>query len=92
MPLNSITADSWASRDKNFSLEPALIVGEGAFHTSKPLFGSISDSSPDRWGRTLMNRMEARRAKLENNKARNLKESDYLLMVDDRTRQRYSFN
>jgi serine/threonine-protein kinase HipA len=34
-----------------------------------------------------MNRMEARRAKLENNKARNLKESDDFLIVDDRARQ-----
>jgi serine/threonine-protein kinase HipA len=80
-------AREWQSTPVCFPLEPALIGGEGAFHTSNPLFGSISDSSPDRWGRTLMNRMEARRAKLENNKARNLKESDYLLMVDDRTRQ-----
>ncbi len=34
-----------------------------------------------------MNRMEIRKAKIENRRARRLKESDYLLMVDDRTRQ-----
>lgn len=77
----------WKSRPDCFPLDPALIVGEGRYHTGKSLFGSISDSAPDRWGRTLMNRMETRRAALENRTARRLKESDYLLMVDDRTRQ-----
>ena len=77
----------WKSFSDCFPLDPALIVGEGRYHTGKSLFGSISDSAPDRWGRTLMNRMEARKAALENWSARRLKESDYLLMVDDRTRQ-----
>ena len=80
-------ASGWKSTPVCFPLEPALIVGEGTFHTGKALFGSISDSAPDRWGRTLMNRMETRNAKIENRRARRLKESDYLLMVDDRTRQ-----
>ena len=56
-------SSGWKSNPVSFPLEPALMVTEGAFHTGKSLFGSISDSSPDRWGRTLMNRMEARNAK-----------------------------
>ena len=77
----------WRSSNISFPLEPALLLGEGSYHTGKTLFGSIGDSAPDRWGCTLMNRLEARRAKKENRKARRLKSSDYLLMVDDRTRQ-----
>ncbi|MCD4719481.1 MAG: HipA domain-containing protein [Desulfobacula sp.] len=80
-------SSGWKSSPVCFSLEPALIVDEGKFHIGKSLFGSISDSAPDRWGRSLMNRMETRKAKIENRRARRLKESDYLLMVDDRTRQ-----
>ncbi|MEA1968255.1 MAG: HipA domain-containing protein [Thermodesulfobacteriota bacterium] len=80
-------SSQWRSSLVCFPLEPALILGAGAYHTDKALFGSIGDSAPDRWGRTLMNRLEARRAILENRAARMLKESDYLLMVDDRTRQ-----
>jgi serine/threonine-protein kinase HipA len=29
------------------------------------MFGAIGDSAPDRWGRTLMRRMERRRAERE---------------------------
>jgi len=77
----------WRSLPSAFSLEPALSLGAGKFHTDKALFGSVGDSAPDRWGRMLMNRFEAREAHRKNRKARRLKESDYLLMVDDRTRQ-----
>ena len=43
---------SWLKRPDRFALEPALELGEGAFHTrsDKPLFGAIGDSAPDRWG------------------------------------------
>ncbi|MDA3791649.1 MAG: HipA domain-containing protein [Desulfobacula sp.] len=77
----------WQSSPACFSLEPALVVGEGKYHTNKTLFGSIGDSAPDRWGRTLMDRLEAGKARQEDRKARRLTASDYLLMVDDRTRQ-----
>lgn len=50
------------------------------------VFGFISDASPDRWGRTLMQRYEK-----ENHEpgtaARTLLDSDYLLRVYDRGRQ-----
>lgn len=80
-------ARSWKDSHLSFSLEPALSLGEGRFHTDKALFGSLGDSAPDRWGRMLMNRLEAREAVQEGRKARRLQESDYLLLVDDRTRQ-----
>ena len=55
---------SWLTRPDRFSLEPALKLGPGPFHTvaEQPLFGAIGDSAPDRWGRVLMRRAERRRA------------------------------
>jgi serine/threonine-protein kinase HipA len=79
---------SWLAHPERFSLEPALKLGPGPFHTpsDKPLFGAIGDSAPDRWGRVLMRRAERRRAEREGQTARTLRESDYLLMVDDEAR------
>src|SRR5690606_3586172 len=72
-----------------FSLEPALLLGPGPFHTpaNKPLFGAIGDSAPDRWGRVLMRRAERRRAEKAGETPRTLREIDYLLMVNDEARQ-----
>lgn len=78
---------SWLTSPQRYSLEPALSLGEGRFYTPRSLFGSLGDSAPDRWGRTLMKRAEARRAKAENAKPRTLHEVDYLLRVHDETRQ-----
>jgi serine/threonine-protein kinase HipA len=51
------------------------------------MFGAIGDSAPDRWGRTLMRRMERRHAEREKQTPRTLQEIDYLLLVDDEARQ-----
>ena len=79
----------WLAHPERFSLEPALKLGPGPFHTSsdKPLFGAIGDSAPDRWGRVLMRRAERRRAEREGTVPRTLREIDYLLMVDDEARE-----
>ena len=52
--------DRWLAHADRFSLEPALKLGPGPFHTvsDQPLFGGIGDSAPDRWGRVLMRRAE----------------------------------
>jgi len=80
---------AWLGNPARFSLEPALQVGPGAFHTpaDTPMFGAIGDSAPDRWGRALMRRMERRRAEREGGAPRTLQEIDYLLLVDDEARQ-----
>lgn len=80
---------SWLARSDKFALEPALALGEGTFHTGndKPLFAAIGDSAPDRWGRVLMRRAERRRAQALGETPRTLWEVDYLLMVDDESRQ-----
>jgi serine/threonine-protein kinase HipA len=79
----------WLTHSERCSLEPALKLGPGPFHTpsDKPLFGAIGDSAPDRWGRVLMRRAERRRAEREGGAPRTLREIDYLLMVDDEARQ-----
>jgi serine/threonine-protein kinase HipA len=81
--------EGWLRAANRFSLEPALSLGPGSFHTrqGKALFGAIGDSAPDRWGRMLMGRAERRAAKREKRTARTLREIDYLLMVDDEVRQ-----
>src|SRR5213594_3983564 len=57
----------WLANPERFSLEPALKLGPGPFHTpsEKPLFGAIGDSAPDRWGRVLMRRAVRRWAEHE---------------------------
>ena len=79
----------WLAHAERFSLEPALKLGPGPFHTpsDKPLFGAIGDSAPDRWGRVLMRRAERRRAEREGRTPRTVREIDYLLLVDDEARQ-----
>jgi serine/threonine-protein kinase HipA len=80
---------AWLENRSRFSLEPALTVGPGPFHTpaGKALFGAIGDSAPDRWGRMLMRRAERLRAAAEQRAPRSLMEIDYLLMVTDELRQ-----
>ena len=80
---------SWLTFADRFSLEPALKLVPGPYHTGadKPLFGAIGDSAPDRWGRLLMRRAERRRAQSLGETPRTLREINCLLMVDDEARQ-----
>jgi serine/threonine-protein kinase HipA len=80
---------TWLENLQRFSLEPALQVGPGPFHTpaDTPMFGAIGDSAPDRWGRTLMRRAERRRAECDGTAPSSLQEIDFLLLVDDEARQ-----
>jgi serine/threonine-protein kinase HipA len=79
----------WLASPERFALEPALQLGEGAFHTAadKAMFVALGDSAPDRWGRVLMRRAERRRAKDAGETPRTLREIDFLLGVDDEARQ-----
>ncbi|HDR14350.1 MAG TPA: type II toxin-antitoxin system HipA family toxin [Desulfobacteraceae bacterium] len=80
-------AGNWLSTPGCFPIEPSLPLGEGTYHVNRPLFGAMDDTAPDRWGRMLMERMEAKNAAREGRTAVKLGESDYLLMVDDKARQ-----
>lgn len=81
--------ESWLRHKEHFALEPALTLTAGSFHTlaDQNLFGSIGDSAPDRWGRILMRRAEAQRARGANETPKTLSEADYLLGINDEARQ-----
>lgn len=78
---------AWLANPQRYSLNPALSLGAGQFYTARRLFGALGDSAPDRWGRTLMKRAEARKVESEGARPRTLYEVDYLLRVNDETRQ-----
>jgi serine/threonine-protein kinase HipA len=78
---------SWLINPLRFSLEPALALYEGKFHTKKSLFGSIGDSAPDRCWRILTQRFEAEKNRVRNQKSHQLNEIDYLMLVNDKLRQ-----
>ncbi len=80
-------AESWLDAPDRFALEPALAVTPGPHHTPNKLFGAISDSAPDRWGRTLLRRRELLAAEREERTPRTLRELDFLLGVTDEMRQ-----
>jgi serine/threonine-protein kinase HipA len=68
-----------------YAVDPELPLRIGASHTrlGQALFGALTDSAPDRWGRTLIARSEARAAREEGRTARSLGEIDLLLGVRD---------
>jgi len=75
----------WLQREDAQSLDPSLLLFTGPQYPAaeKPNFGLFLDSSPDRWGRVLMDRREAQASRTEGRPRRPLRESDYLLGVYD---------
>ncbi len=63
-----------------------LYAGPQYINDGKPNFGLFLDSSPDRWGRTLMDRREAILSRQTQQPKKRLLESDFLLGVSDETR------
>lgn len=80
-------SQEWIDRSEAFSIDPALnlIAGEQRRRTGG-LHGTFDDAAPDRWGRRLLERREAQRARSEQRRARALDEWDFLIGVSDRTR------
>ena len=58
----------------------------GRQYSEKEIFGCFSDSLPDRWGRTLIERRELIAAQEEQRVPRNLSSFDYLIGIDDMSR------
>ena len=76
-----------SSANLRVSLDPELGTFSGRQYPSgKNIFGLFADSSPDRWGRVLMNKRERIKADKESRKPAKLFDSDYLLGVYDETR------
>jgi serine/threonine-protein kinase HipA len=76
---------AWLKSPQAQVLDPALMLFSGPQYArdGHNNFGLFLDSSPDRWGRVLMQRREAQQARSEERAARPLLESDYLLGVFD---------
>lgn len=79
----------WLRSPRKFALEPALSLSTGPYQTGdgRRIFAAIGDSAPDSWGRFLMRRATRKRVMREGRTPRTLFERDYLLMVNDETRQ-----
>lgn len=79
----------WLQDARAFALDPDLSLDEHPFFPKPELgnFGIFLDSSPDRWGQTLMKRREALQAKDEQRSPRTLYAWDFLIGVQDLTRQ-----
>ncbi|MDT0156185.1 type II toxin-antitoxin system HipA family toxin [Microbacterium sp. ARD32] len=89
----TFTYDSAYLRGRdNTPIDPGLQLFSGNQYLQR-LPGAFSDSAPDRWGRNLLARRERQLAAEEGRRARSLDEVDFLLGVNDETRQgalRYS--
>lgn len=81
--------DEYIANPRAYSLEPGLPLQTGAHQSAvgHRMFGAFGDCAPDRWGRTLVTRGEAARARAEGREPRSLGEVDYLLGVRDDLRQ-----
>jgi len=88
--LLSFTYDvQWLTRSDALTLDPDLQLYLGLQYPPsgrQGSFGVFLDSSPDRWGRMLMQRREAQRSKREGKPQKPLMDSDYLLGVHDEQR------
>lgn len=75
----------WVKKGLAQNLDPDLqyYPGPQYLNNEKANFGLFMDSSPDRWGKTLMDRREAIIAREQGRKPRKLFEEDYLLGVYD---------
>ncbi len=79
--------ESWLSGSERFAIDPGLPLFRGRqYSANQNIFGVFQDASPDRWGRTLLQRKEGILARKEGRKAKKLLESDYLLGVCDESR------
>jgi len=81
-------ARPWLERGDAFGFDPDLAFVRGPQYPAagRELFGIFLDSSPDRWGRILMQRRESLQARREGRRPRALSEWDFLLGVHDETR------
>ena len=76
----------WISAHPDIVLDPSL-SSSSAYFSSSINIPFLSDLMPDRWGRILISRHEARLAEKEGRKPRACSDLDYLLKSDDMTRK-----
>ena len=82
-------ASDWPTDVRAAFIHPGPALGEISFSSNPTQSGLaiLMDSSPDRWGRTLMRRCQALLASKDGREARRLSAWDDLIGVQDLTRQ-----
>lgn len=80
--------ENWLRHPEVFQFDPDLQLVEGRIYAPGDMenFGIFLDSSPDRWGRLLMQRRAAQRAAKNGKPPPTLTAWDYLIGVHDATR------
>lgn len=78
-------SNTWIQRHSDIHISPDLFNFSGLqfVQPEKDIFGCLSDTLPDRWGRMLMQRREQTLSKEQNRPIRKLTSFDYLLGIDD---------
>jgi serine/threonine-protein kinase HipA len=89
--------NQYLASDEAYELDPNLPLVTGTLQTpvGHALFRAFADSSPGRWGRTLIQRAERARAATANTVPRSMSEMELLLGVRDDLRQgalRFRYN
>jgi serine/threonine-protein kinase HipA len=81
--------EDYLQRADAYELDPGLPLRAGQQQTpvKQPLFGAMSDCAPDGWGRPLVRRAAAERAREARTQQRGLTELDFLLGARDDLRQ-----
>jgi serine/threonine-protein kinase HipA len=78
---------AWLKSKEQLVLDPDLQWFEGRQFSSNTLnFGIFTDSMPDTWGRTLMQRRNNLESQIDGQTVKTLRDVDYLLGVYDNTR------
>src|SRR6202023_2957308 len=82
-------AGSYLADPAAYPLDPALPLVAGTLQAParRVLFGAFADSTPDRWGRSLVIRAERARAQLAGVPPRPVSEFDLLIAMRDDLRQ-----
>lgn len=77
--------EAYLARVDAYALDPALPLMSGLQQSpaNQKIFGAFADTSPDRWGRNLIQRAETRRVTHEAAVPRSFGEFDLLLRVRD---------
>jgi serine/threonine-protein kinase HipA len=83
-PIAFAYHQAWIDDPGFFMLDPAHYpFGGDQFSPDGGLAGIFTDTAPDRWGRILLERREADRARAEGRRIRQMREWDFLLGVSD---------